>query len=89
MSGPTFSQACGRSGAVTALSQRTGTRVRASYLTFVENERLFCDPWYLTVIEPLNCLLCAVAGICQVQDDLPLLELEWLLTPSDLPESLP
>jgi hypothetical protein len=46
------------------------------YLTFVENERLIFDPWNLTVIEPLNCLLSAVAGICQVQDDLPLLELE-------------
>jgi hypothetical protein len=70
VSGPTFSQAFG---------------VRASYLTFVENERLICDPWNLTVIEPLNCLLCAVAGICQVQDDLPLLKLEWLLAQSDLP----
>jgi hypothetical protein len=47
-----------------------------SYLTFVENERLTSDPWILKVIEPLNCLPCAAAGICQVQDDAPLLELE-------------
>ena len=68
---------------------QSSVRSTRDYLTFVENERLICDPWNLTVIEPLNCLLCAVAGICQVQDDLPLLKLEWLLAPSDLPESLP
>ncbi len=58
-------------------------------MTLVENERLTFDPWNLKVIEPLNCLLCAAAGICQVQDDLPLIELEWLLARRDLPESFP
>jgi len=60
-----------------------------SYLTLVENERLTSDPWKLDVIEPLNCLPCAVAGICQVQDDLPLLALERLFARRDLPESFP
>lgn len=45
------------------------------YLTFVENERLTFDPWNREVIEPLKRLLCAAAGIRQVQDDLPLLRL--------------
>jgi hypothetical protein len=58
-------------------------------LTFVENERLTSDPWNLKVIEPLNCLFRAVAGICQEQDDLPLLKLERLLARRDLPESFP
>jgi len=59
----------------------------SSYFTVVENERLTFAPWNLEVIEPLNRLLWAPAGSCQVQDDLPLLELEWLLARSNLPES--
>ena len=58
-------------------------------MTFVENVRLTSDPWSLKVIEPVNRLLRAAAGTCQVQDALPLLELEWLRARRDVPESVP
>lgn len=68
---------------------RAGRCACSSYLTFVENERLTFAPWNLEVIEPLNRLLCAAAGIRQVQDDLPLLVLAWLVARTGLPDSDP